>query len=337
MLGIAAISIGVGLVLCVIGWRGGGVAYASDTHSEYYSNNSYFTEVEGVTSLDFNIPFGNVQICIGESFSLWIEGIEEDGFKSKVKNGKWEVSVDKDFEFVQDVIGGRFWNFLKWFRDGDNTYTDYPFIQITIPKNATLKNSKICVGAGEVYIEDLTTKTAELEIETGSMILSHFTASKSIDIEVETGSFYLDSGTLNNMKLECEVGEASLYGDITGKSSVDCGVGNVTITLEKEEKDYYYTVDCGIGSVIINDRSYKDNSKIGKKDSEHRIDLECGVGEICIWNDTDRVIEEVFIEQELENEGEWKDETWEWEYEREATVVQPAVIQPRTDAQFEER
>lgn len=298
MLGIGTISIGVGLILGVIGWKSGGLAYASYHESSEaitdYTISSYFTEVEGVTSIDFDIPVGNVQIEVTDKFSLMIDGMEKDEFESRVDHGVWNLSTKSTGrKIINHIFHADFWGFIPFF--GDNEWEDevYPNIYITIPETAVLKTAEISVGTGEIWIYRLNSKMAELEIDAGNMTLNECSISKSIEIDIGAGNFSIEKGILNNLDLDCGAGDAYIYGDITGKSKIDCGVGRVTVELNESPENYYYTVDCGIGSVIINDIPYNYDTKVGDKHAKNQIKVDCGVGQVYIYNSN--LIEEIII------------------------------------------
>lgn len=289
MLGIGTISIGVGLILGVIGWKSGGLAYASYHESSEaitdYTISSYFTEVEGVTSIDFDIPVGNVQIEVTDKFSLMIDGMEKDEFESRVENGVWRLSTKSEGrKIINHMFHADFWEFIPFFRDNGWEDEVYPYIYITIPETAVLKKAEISVGTGEIWIYRLNSKIAELEINAGNMILNECSISKSVEIDIGAGNFTIEKGILNNLDLDCGAGEAYIYGDITGKSRIDCGVGSVTVELNGSTENYYYIVDCGIGSAIINDISYNYDTKVGNKNAKNQIKVDCGVGQIYIYN-----------------------------------------------------
>ena len=80
------------------------------------------------------------------------------------------------------------------------------------------------------------------------------------------------------------------------EGDIECGVGEVALTLSGSETDYAYNIDCGIGEVTVGGRSF---SGIGVSRSEDDFDdnddhhgeehhggkelsVECGIGSVSI-------------------------------------------------------
>lgn len=304
-LGIGSISIGVGVILGMIGWGTGGISYAADaydyvmeekveaitgTGTSYSVENSteFIDEMEitdenveisvedklqEITSIDFDIPYGKLTISTGDSYWYRISNIKEESYTSEVKNGVWKIEgKDKNFSLGD----------FEFFGMGIGINTE-PIIEITIPENAVFDTVKLSVGVGTMYAENnINTKELELSVGAGEMTVEHLTVTQKSNIETGTGSIYLENVNLINTMLDCGVGSIYLNGSIKGENKINCGIGNITMELEERFKDCYYSVDCGLGSVIINGRTYHDDDKIGKKDAASKFKLDCGVGNIDI-------------------------------------------------------
>ena len=87
---------------------------------------------------------------------------------------------------------------------------------------------------------------------------------------------------------ECGAGHIEIYGDIAGDIEVDCGVGEVEMTLSPAVRNFDYFVDCGIGEVCIdgeNYKSFKQSNHGHESDHDHgdcKVDIDCGIGSVNI-------------------------------------------------------
>ena len=65
---------------------------------------------------------------------------------------------------------------------------------------------------------------------------------------------------------------------------IECGIGQINLTMDGCEDDYNYDISCGVGEIVCGDRRY---SGIGHDDyvnngAGKEMSLECGIGQINI-------------------------------------------------------
>lgn len=56
--------------------------------------------------------------------------------------------------------------------------------------------------------------------------------------------------------MDCGAGSITASGTIERELDVDCGIGNVDVTLDGVESLYNYELQCGIGEITVGDSSY---------------------------------------------------------------------------------
>ena len=65
---------------------------------------------------------------------------------------------------------------------------------------------------------------------------------------------------------------------------MECGIGQISLTMDGCENDYNYDISCEVGEIVCGDRHY---SGIGHDDyvnngAGKEMSLECGIGQIKI-------------------------------------------------------
>ena len=180
ILGIACASIGIGIIIMILSFAIGG-----RTYYDYHS--SYEEEVFDVNSISLDINFGEVTIVKGDRFRIEAENIAEDGIKSYTENNTWFIKEQYNDKETINLFGLRIpitFRFFEIFGFGEDTY---PKIVVTIPSDFTADKVTIDVGAGAVFVDELSTKIADFEIGAGSMQIRRLKVSDRIICDVGTG------------------------------------------------------------------------------------------------------------------------------------------------------
>ena len=91
--------------------------------------------------------------------------------------------------------------------------------------------------------------------------------------QIDEVKMNIGAGTVSIEKL-------NIKADVTGKSKIDTGVGNLDLYLTLSEEDYKIDIDKGIGEIKFNDNTIGDNTSIGG--GSNYIKINGGVGDINI-------------------------------------------------------
>lgn len=141
-----------------------------------------------------------------------------------------------------------------------------PKIQITVPVNVQLDNLDIELGAGQLISDaGIKTQTGKLKIGAGECKIKNLMVIDGLDVE-------------------CGAGSVQIEGAITGKSSVECGMGEVKMNLLGNPQDYDYNLKVGMGSVKFNDTEISGlggNTK-SSYSAKNSFKVECGMGAVNI-------------------------------------------------------
>ena len=163
----------------------------------------------------------------------------------------------------------------NWFINNSNSE-----LIVYVPKNTTLDKVEIKTKAGKVKIEALTSKEIDFNFGAGKIDINNLTVTEKSYIEGGTGKIDIDSSNINNLDLELGVGSLTLTSKLTGKNSIEAGIGEVNINILGKKEDYQINVDKGIGKIEIDNEKAKDNKTYGR--GENKLDIEGGIGSIEI-------------------------------------------------------
>jgi hypothetical protein len=274
--------------------------------NKYGSFNKSYQDIE---SIDMNISVGKVTIKEGSEFKIEATDIIKDEFESNIYDGKWvisytgsndsnnDVNIDLNGDGldidINDNAGDNGSHKISIFGfdisvDSDST-TNYNYnyktnFVITIPKGFKAENFNLEVDTGSVKIDNLITKEAYINIDTGDCNINNLTALNKSSYSVDTGNLTIDKLTAKDVTMESGVGNIKVNGIITGHNEITCDVGNVDINCKGDIDNFDYSVDCGIGTVIINDNKYTDITSEYKKNNnaENSFTLECDIGKITL-------------------------------------------------------
>ena len=143
----------------------------------------------------------------------------------------------------------------------------------------TFDDVTIKTGAGKVEIESITAKTLSFTFGAGEVAIGQLSVSVNANIETGAGKFTVVSGLVSNLDLDLGVGETLLKCDLLGESELKCGVGQVSLTLSKQE-DYTLKLDKGIGTIKVDGVSLSGGTVVGQ--GTNIVEIDGGIGEIAV-------------------------------------------------------
>lgn len=189
----------------------------------------------------------------------------------------WSVTTDSGYVTVSQAEGtlkvrekSRFTRF----------HAGKTHVVLTVPDDTELKRVSMESGAGRVQIDALSTEVLYFELGAGEAKVDHLTVTKQADIEGGAGEITLRHAALNHLELNMGVGELSLNAALTGKSSIDFGVGSARLMLDGAKEDYSISLDKGIGEATLDGEQMKDGETYGR--GANILEMDGGIGEIVI-------------------------------------------------------
>ena len=153
-------------------------------------------------------------------------------------------------------------------------------VVLTVPEGFRFRSASLETGAGKVDITQLAADNLSLDLGAGAAQIDSLTAANRCEIDTGTGKVSIGSSELHDLRLSLGVGKLALAGRITGKSSVDFGVGGGDLTLTGSKDDYQIHLDKGIGDATVDGMVLGDGSVYGS--GGNRIDIDGGIGSISI-------------------------------------------------------
>ena len=105
-----------------------------------------------------------------------------------------------------------------------------------------------------------------------------------IPSNIGAGSFTILNGNINDLDLDIGVGKTNITSKITGNSTVDIGIGSLSLNLIGN--NYTFKVNKGIGKVLIDNKEVSDNEVLGM--GSNTIKLNGGIGDTTVTLNKDR-------------------------------------------------
>ncbi|WP_324825887.1 DUF4097 family beta strand repeat-containing protein [Sinanaerobacter sp. ZZT-01] len=171
------------------------------------------------------------------------------------------------------------------------------FIEITYPKQTTLRdvriisdigkvnvkevscsNLQVDVGIGSITVDDVQTQTLQIRAETGDVNLANGSADRA-ELELDLGKLTTNEWNTKGLVAELSSGEANLEGRFLGEINVDCELGSITLGVTGKEEEYSYELETELGSIRLN--GDKIDNKTNKTNAvENKINLKTNAGDI---------------------------------------------------------
>ena len=137
-------------------------------------------------------------------------------------------------------------------------------IYVYIPKDYSFDEFSMDIGAGLIYMENVTARDFSLDVGAGEAEIMNFTADET--------DFAVGMGTI------------TATGMVKHEADFECGAGEINYTAYGKETDYNYEVECGIGEVNCGESSYSGlaHSREINNHSSKSMYISCGIGSITI-------------------------------------------------------
>lgn len=205
----------------------------------------------GVQKVDMELFAGNVEVLPGDGQEVVVEAENISrrlNFSATMEGDELKITSRKWAFFTEQIGRGK--------------------IYIYLPRERTLEEISLDVGAGSLMVEDLRADRFSLDVGAGDGTVEDFTAREA--------------------DFDCGTGTIAARGDASQKLDIDCGVGDIEYTAYGSEGDYDYNIDCGVGDVTVGERSY---SGLGRSNhvnngTGREINIDCGVGSVCVFFDS---------------------------------------------------
>ncbi len=139
---------------------------------------------------------------------------------------------------------------------------------------------RISVGAGTLQVEELETKSLDLQLGAGTTQFEKLTVSSSAKVNGGAGKLEIKEAKLHNAEVKLGVGKNEVRAQLTGRNKIEAGVGKLDLDLVGAEEDYKLMIDKGIGAVSLGGEKLGDGTVRGN--GENNVEIESGVGAVEI-------------------------------------------------------
>lgn len=142
--------------------------------------------------------------------------------------------------------------------------SDSGVIVLYVPEGHVFDKVDMELGAGQLVVDDVKAKKVDLEVGAGQIVIDSMQTDEC-DIEVGMGEVVVTDARIDNVDAKV-------------------GMGSIEILLSGREEDYNYSVAVAAGSVSIGKTEY---SGLGQKktinnNADKKINLDCAMGEISV-------------------------------------------------------
>lgn len=223
--------------------------------------------IEKLTDLEINSDTLLLDIDVSSSNIIIKEG---DIFKAESNNKYISSRQDNNKLFITERKH-------NWFNDNNNNNNN---LIIYIPADYVMDAVLIDNGAGKVDIEALSTKELYLNLGAGKVDINNLNVLEKTKIDGGAGELTINALDIHNLDLSMGIGKLSLTSKLLGNSKIDCGVGEMNLSLIGSLEDYEISLDKGVGNATIDGVDMKDNNTYGMGINE--IDIDGGIGSIDI-------------------------------------------------------
>lgn len=209
---------------------------------------------DSVTSVDVDISSAELRIVTGDSFSI---SSHNDSVTFSENGTRLTVTDGKKISFSSEGL-----------------------VIIRIPEDKVFERVEISAGAGEIDVERLNTGILKMNLGAADIHIEDVYVTKEAHVSCAAGELTIKNGSINNFEADFSVIDARIQCELTGKSEIDFGIGEISLILPGTRDSYRFSIDKGVASAKLNGNSIKDSQTYGEGASI--IDIDGAVGSITI-------------------------------------------------------
>ena len=277
----------IGGVLIIVGVANGGSMALNIDHKnkKVYTNSKLYEGVEtpdSIKNIDIHIDVADINIKRGDSYKI------EYHFRSyntpiiKTENDTFIIDTSPSNEIIFN------YNF------DFSTIKEDNYINITVPENADLSNTKLNVDVGNINIDSVNNSSLNIDLDTGKLNLANaniddlvydlntgdttinsITGTK-LSGDIDTGKFDMTNSTINAVTITDNTGNISVSESKVSDININSDTGLINLSLIGEESDYSIKADIDTGSITVNGKKMKDSYQVDAGKNKIIIDSDTG-------------------------------------------------------------
>lgn len=253
------VSIISGIVMGVLAFTN--IFVNDDTEEiKYIADYEDVFDINEVKNLDIELDIAKLNIVKSDKLGILAYNLIED-FDCEVKNGTLKI--------LEDINMNR-----KVF----NTEKT-PYITLYIPEDFKFENVNIKSGVGNIDVEKIDANKLEVTFGAGNFEAENITVNET-DFNGGVGELKITNSNLGILNFKAGVGETEIESTLSDSSKIECGVGNVTLSLLGEKEEYCFDIETGLGNISLDGEKVK-NGTFGNKEAKS-VNVKGGIGNIKI-------------------------------------------------------
>lgn len=265
--GIAAIMLGVGIILAAVGLSRAKADWEK-LREETPGRDRVEKEFAGIESIDLAIPFGYLKVGTAADNKVHFEAVNvNENLRIREEDGELDIHMDGNKNILQyfsiSLMG------LHFDRD-EFIIQEY---QLLLPEDYQGK--------------------VEIHFDGGKLMMDEVRAGE-VDISMDVGELDISGCDIKRLKASCDVGEIKVDGRFRD-ISVKNGIGALGVNVYGEKEDYKGSVRCGIGNLGYYDYSKADVSHVWHwegglgvrekwdgRNAAGKLEVESDIGEVSV-------------------------------------------------------
>ena len=185
-------------------------------------------ELEAFTEVEVDLELGNVVLQTGETYGMELDWWG-DGYTLDYRNEDGTLEIWSESSALRGLS-----------MSGCG-------VVITVPAGIELEDLSVYADLGDVELDRIAVRTADLTLDLGSLTGHGVTVSRSVDVEAD-------------------LGDVELSGDLRGETIVNASLGSVSLNLEGAESEYRYDLSVDLGKLTVNGKDFETEVSGGRGD-----------------------------------------------------------------------
>lgn len=273
---ICAILFIVGGVLIVLGIANGGAMFFNIDYAHHKVNTSSSKEiisgnedVDPFTDIEIDVDAAAVTIVKGESYHVdyKLSADAYDKVDIGVESGKLKINAKHKSNYLSLSVSP-LPDDLK------------PYIEITVPENAELKDGTITVDAGNIGVKDLSFDNFTVDSDAGKVTLENATIGSS-SLDTDAGDIDITGSDLEKLTIDTDAGNIDIDESKVDKLEVNTDFGDVDVKLIGEEADYAFDIKVDAGDISVCGKNMG-NKYNANEDKDKKIVMNVDAGNVDI-------------------------------------------------------
>lgn len=245
----------------------------------------------------------------GTSFAVvsLLTGFRAGDFRTAVENGRFELAgtdwIEQAGAIVTDRVADEF--------DFEETYADVDALSLDVGVASCI----ILPGDGDEWTVtgynlpsrfQSSLDGGTLDISCDAKSWSFFGLGKQTaileiraprsgalrEVRIDVGAGTVEAQEMlvcEELEVSCGVGTCDIYADVTRSAEIDCGIGDVKLTLAGQLQDFEYDLDCGIGEITLDGQKYSgfgDDTQL-TYGADKDVSIDCSIGRVVLSFDNE--------------------------------------------------